>query len=76
VFEKHDAAASSSAVCGCSNEQTVGTTVEHARALRLAPADPDRGGTPRACVVAVVWFSCPWLLGNKKNRHEINLRST
>ena len=28
MFEKHDAAASSSAVCGCSNEQTVGTTVE------------------------------------------------
>ena len=66
MFEKHDAAASSSAVCGCSNEQTVGTTVDHARALRLAPADPDRGGTPRACVVLLCGFLVPGFLEIKK----------
>ena len=38
-----------------------GTTADHARASRLAPADPDRGGTPSCLPRAVVEFSCSYL---------------
>ena len=43
-----------------------GLTADYARASRLAPTDPDRGGTPRACVVLLCGFSCPFFFEIKK----------